>query len=176
LIASRKDVLARGENVPGISEPEMDARQRALVAGWRHAKRGSWDAVAELDAQLARFAPGEPLYDLATQLRIEQRLESDRPEAAAEAEALARKLLVRRWVPKIGLLHARAAIRADDTVVAWASLQTLARVAATEPLARSQRGRDLAQRVLELGRALPDERYSELEELLVKPKRDASES
>lgn len=180
LIASRKDALARGENLPSVSDTELDARQRALVAGWRHAKRGSWDAVAELDAQLARFAPGEPLFDLATQLRIEQRLESDRPEAAAEAQALARKLLVRRWVPKVGLLHARAALRAEDSVAAWASLQTLARVASTAPLARSQRGRDLAQRVLELGRALPDERYAELEALLVKPKenpkRDASES
>jgi tetratricopeptide (TPR) repeat protein len=181
LIASHKAALARGENVPGLSETGLDAPQRALVAGWRHAKMGSWDAVAKLDPELARIAPGEPLFELATRLRIEQRLDSERPEAAAEAQALARRLLLRLPVPRVGLLHARAAVRAEDSVAAWRSLQRLARRASTGSVAFTPLGRDLAQRVLEIGRALPDERFAELEALLVKrkredPKRDASES
>ena len=110
--------------------------------------------MTDLDAELARIEPGAALFDAATRLRISWRLASDDPEAAAEAQTLAETLMLRRWNPYDALLRARAAIRADRPRDAWGSLQRVAGRTNT-----TQRGRVLAERVLEVARELPEDRF-----------------
>jgi hypothetical protein len=137
-----------------------------LIAGWRHAAARNWEAVTDLDAELARIEPGESLFEAASHVRIGWRLATDDPEAAAEAQALAETLLLRSWNSYDALLRARAAIRANRPLDAWSSLQRVARRATA-----TQRGRALAERVLEIGRELPEDRFRALrDELAGRPR------
>jgi len=157
LIASRKLELAAGDAGSGIPEGDLDPRHAAVIAGWRHAEARDWDALARLDAELARIGPGEPLYDAAARLRIAGLLAADDPQAAAHAQALAETLLLRSWNAYDALLHARAAIRANRPNDAWGSLQRVAR-----RITANQRGRTLAERALEIARELPEDRFRAL--------------
>ncbi len=153
-IASQKFELTQGRAVPGISDTELDPRASALIAGWRHVAALNWKGVTDLDAELERILPGEPLFDAASRLRIVQRLAADDPEAAAEAQALAEVLLLRSWNPFDALLHARAAIQANRPRDAWGSLHRVAGRTTATP-----RGRALGERVLEIARDLPVDRF-----------------
>jgi len=131
---------------------DLDAPRAAVVAAWGHAGSGEWGGVARLDAALAAFEPGSPLFEEATRLRIRARLSQDDPGLAAEAEALAVTLLLRHWHPYEALLLARAANRAGHPRMA---IGALARVADTA--ARNQRGRVLLERALEIAEGIPGE-------------------
>jgi spermidine synthase len=151
LIAGRKFDLLRGA-VPGISDVQLEPRYAALIAAWRDVEARDWDAVAALDPELARIGPGEPLYEAATRLRITQRLVGGGASEATQAEALAATLLSRRWHPYDALLHARAALRANQPLAARGSLQRVA-----DSVAENQRGRVLAERALEIAAELPED-------------------
>jgi tetratricopeptide (TPR) repeat protein len=168
LIASRKSELTQREVDSGIPNAELDPRYSTLIAGWRHAEARDWDAVAALDAELARIEPGDALFDAAARLRIVQRLAAANPQAAAEAQALAETLLLRSWHPYDALLHARAATRADRSLAAWGSLQRVA-----DRITETQYGRGLAERALEIARELPEDRFGALRNAFARRARSA---
>lgn len=136
----------------GGSGAEPSVPYAALAEAWRHAQARQWDAVAALDGTLARIRPGDALFEVATRLRVTQRLATRDPEAAAEGEGLAETLLLRHWSPDDALLHARAAAAAGRFAAARGSLQRIA-----EAVGASRRGRALAARALEVAEALPDD-------------------
>jgi predicted membrane-bound spermidine synthase len=152
LLASSALDFTQGRSVGGISEGDLDDRQRAVVAGWRHAAAGDWDAVARLDAELARFEPGDALFEEASRLRANWRLAGQDRAAAAEAQAIVETLISRNWNGTDALLYARAAIAADRPVAAWGSLSQIARA-----LSRQPRAAALAAAALELAEALPED-------------------
>jgi spermidine synthase len=154
LIASRHLELTVGDAVSGIPDGDLDPRHAAVIEAWRRAEARDWDALARLDAQLARIEPGEPLFEAAARLRIARLLAADDPAAAVEAQALAETLLLRGWNAYDALLHARAAIRANRPLDAWGSL---VRVARQTPA--NQRGRALSEQALEIARGLPEDRF-----------------
>jgi spermidine synthase len=168
-IVTRKLEITAGRDDLPVPREQLDPRQVALIAGWRHAALHEWGAVMDLDAELARVEPGDALFYAATQLRITARLAMGDAQQAAEAETLAALLLTRVWQPYDALLHARAAIAAGQPRVALGSLQRVAQ--------RSfaiKRGRVLAERALEVARGLPeDPPYAALRAKLVRRMRGA---
>jgi hypothetical protein len=122
-----------------------------VLAGWRGAAANDWDSVAALDAELARFAAGAPLYEEAIRLRIRWRLARPDPAGGAEAQALAERLLARRWSAEDELLRARAALLAQQPVAAWGSLSRVASALPNHPRAAA-----LAASSLEIAKALPE--------------------
>jgi hypothetical protein len=157
LVASRPFAFAEGKSVAGISERDLDERFAALIAGQRHAAAEDWDAVAALDAELGRIEPGEALFEQVSRLRIHWRLAARGPEAAAEAQAIAETLLVRKWEPQDALLRARAAIAAGRPAAAWGALSRIA-----EALPKHRRPGPLAAAALEIAEALPEETARDL--------------
>jgi spermidine synthase len=157
LVASQPLPFSQGRSVAGISEADLDDPLAAMVAGWRHAARKDWEAVAALDAELGRIEPGDALFEVAGRLRVRWRLATGDPEAAAEAQALVETLLTRNWRPEDALLRARAALAAGRPVAAWGSL---IRIADLPPRQRPA-GR-LVEAALEIAEALPEERARDL--------------
>jgi hypothetical protein len=131
-----------------------------VVEGFRYTRAGDTDALATLDGQLARIAPGDPLFAEASRMRIQWRLDRGGPEAAAEAQEIAEILLRRRWVVHDSLLRATAAIAANRPQEAWASLERVG-TAGRGPQARSN-----AARALALARQLPEAVAGDLPERL----------
>jgi spermidine synthase len=168
LIASQRIALGQGATVEALSEAELEPPFEALIAGWRYAEVRDWDAIAALDADLARIRPGEALFGAAARLRIAWRLAANDAQEAAQALAVAETLLVRGWTPYDGLLHARAAIRASRPLDAWGSLHRIAARATAGP-----RGRTLVERALEIARELPEDRFEALREQLGRRMRGA---
>jgi spermidine synthase len=148
LVACWLSVLGGGAPVPALEGVALPSEVEAVVEGYRHARARDWNAVAALDAQLARIRPGEALFEEASRLRIQWRLAAEDGERAAEALALAETLLARRWHPDDGLLRASAALAAD---LPWEARATLVRIAS------GRRGVSWAAPALELARRLPDE-------------------
>ena len=152
LLASRVHDVTQGIPVEGISERDLDGRLVAVIAGWRGAAAGDWDAVAAVDAELSRIQPGDALFEEASRLRAGWRIARDEPEAAAEAHAILETLLLRQWTPNDSLLSARAAIAADRPAAAWGSLSLIARAVPTRRGAAA-----VAGPALELAEALPED-------------------
>jgi hypothetical protein len=157
LIASQKLELTEGRATAALRYADLETRHTALIQGWRLADSGNWSAVAELDAELDRIEVGEPLFEMATRLRITWRLNTRDPVAALEALSLADILLLRSWSPSDELLRARAAIGADLPLAARASLLRVAQRSTTNP-----RGRALAGRALEIAQDLQGEQFDGL--------------
>src|SRR5262245_4457309 len=151
LVASRRAAILAGGDDSEIDEARLGPHQRALISGWRQARARDWDAVRALDAELARIAPGDALFDDASRLRINWRLAAGGPQAGAEALAIADVLLARRWHAGDALLRASAAIAAERSSAAWGALEEIARL----PLGAD--ARELAREALPLAQALPDE-------------------
>ncbi len=91
LLASQSFELTQGRPAVGIAEADLDERYTALIASWRHAAAEEWDAVAALDAELARIEAGEALFEEASRLRIRWRLATQDPEAGAAARPSRRR-------------------------------------------------------------------------------------
>jgi predicted membrane-bound spermidine synthase len=169
-IANQKFALTHTAVVEGITEADLDPRFGALIAGWRHSASRDWGAVAALDGELAGIEPGEPLFREASRLRILWRLAEGGPEAGAEAQPLAETLLSRGWNFNDALLRARAAIQANRPDDAWASLHRVVAQAQA-----NERGRATAERVLEIARALPEERQQALRDAFARRTRPNAE-
>lgn len=157
LVASRMADLTAGRPVAGISERDLDERLVAVIAAWRHAAAEEWDALAALDAELARIGPGEALFEAASRLRVRWRLAKQDPEAGAEAQALMETLLSRSWNPQDALLRARAAIAADRPAAAWGSLGRIATFVQKHPEQEA-----LAESAREVADQLPEELAQDL--------------
>ncbi len=152
LVESRSFDLARGQAVEGISEGSLDGPVVTLIAAWRHAEAGEWDAVAALDAELGRIEPGEALFEEASRLRADWRVATEDPALGAEAVAIAERLLSRQWNPVDALLHARAAIVAGRPRAAWGSLSQIARKVSDYP----RKGK-IVEAALDVAKALPED-------------------
>jgi tetratricopeptide (TPR) repeat protein len=152
LAESRAFDLAQGKPIEGISEASLDGPVAAVIASWRHAEAGEWDAIAALDADLGRIQPGEALFEEGSRLRVDWRLASEDPAVGGEALAIAERLLLRQWNPADALLHARAAILAGRPREAWGSLSQIARKLSSYP----RRGRIVAA-ALAVAKALPED-------------------
>ncbi len=158
LLASQIFEISQGKPLAEVTESDLDDRQRALVACWRRAAGGDWNAVAALDSELARFEPGEPLFEEASRMRILWRLATSRPEAGVEAQTIVETLLARNWNPSDDLLRARAAILANRPAAAWGSLSRIVKVLPNHPRAAA-----LAASALEIAKALPEELARDLQ-------------
>jgi hypothetical protein len=156
LLASRRFEVTERRAIPGFSEAALDERLAAVVAGWRHVAAADWEAVAALDAELARSEPGQALFEEAARLRARWRLETADAEEAAEAQELLETLLLRNWTPLDGLLRARAAIAAGRPAAAWGALIRISEMR-TQELPEG-----LALRALEIAEALPEEMARDL--------------
>jgi spermidine synthase len=167
LAESRTFDLARGSPVEGIPEAGLEGPVATVIAGWRHAEAGEWDAIEALEGALARIEPGEALFEEASRLRIDWRLAAADPALGGEALAIAERLLLRQWNPADALLHARAAILADRPREAWGSLSQIAKKLST--YSRSARIRAAA---LEVAKALPAELA---EDVTARLRQDASQ-
>ena len=163
LVTSRIPDLTEGNPVEGISEQDLDARLTAAIAAWRHAAREDWDAVADLDDELAQFAPGEALFQEASRLRAGWRLARKDPGAAAEAQAIAEVLLARQWTAADAVLHARAAIAAGHPRDAWGSLSQVARMARRNPVIKPH-----VEAALQVSDQLPEELRQGVKERLLR--------
>jgi hypothetical protein len=159
----------RGRAVAGVAEADLDERLAAVIAARRHGAAEDWTAVAALDAELGRLAPGEALFEAASRLRVRWRLAAAEPEAAAEAQALAETLLVRQWSPADELLRARAAIAAGRPTAAWGSLSRIADLRQANPQVRA-----LVESALELTASLPEETARDLRTRLRAPRPPAA--
>jgi hypothetical protein len=133
--------------LPGV---DLGGAPGTVSAAYRRARAGDWDALAALDAELAATAPGEALFEEASLLRIQWRLETGDAQRGAEALALVETLLLRHTHPETELLRASAALAARQPAAARASLERIARL--PEPRARAY-----AARALEIAEGLPDE-------------------
>jgi len=142
---------------------DRDAALEAVTAGWRHADAGDREALAGLDAELARILPGDALFEEASRLRIGWRLAARDPEAAREALAVAETLLSRSWDAEDALLRARSALAANRPLAAWGSLARIA-----ERLPQRRWARAIAREALAVAESLPDERAEELRARLVR--------
>ena len=162
LISAQRTVLVAGEEVPGLEPGSLDADLAALIEAWRRAGEKDWPGVAELDEVLERIAPGEALFDLAARARVEWRLAIPDADRAAQALVIAETLLRRNWAPFDALLHAEAAIAAGRIEPAMGSLNNVANRILMAPLASTPQARTLAERALEVARALPEEQQSEV--------------
>ncbi|MDJ0851814.1 MAG: fused MFS/spermidine synthase [Myxococcota bacterium] len=148
--------IAQGGGPPVLLETDPDGALAVVIAGLRHSAAGDWDAVAALDADLAKVAPGESLFEKASRLRIRWRLERGDAASGQEALAIADALLQRRWSGEDTLLRAAAAISAGRPEVAWAELEGVA------AMPQAPGTRRLAGRALETCLALPDETAGDL--------------
>jgi hypothetical protein len=127
----------------------LDARSRALIAGWRANTAEDWEALRAQDAALAEWLPGDLLFPEAARLRAQWRISLPGAELASEAFDLLEPLLRRSTASADLLLFATAATRAGRSDDAWATI---------DRLARSLRSRDVREwaRVSELARELPE--------------------
>ena len=122
LLRLSKREIERGRSPLEFVADPLDARERAVTAGW---SARDPEAVAGLEAELAAVPPLHPLFPEATQLRAQWRIESGEPGAAREAIALVDRLLLESVTPALLLLRARACAGADENEAALHSLAAL---------------------------------------------------
>jgi spermidine synthase len=174
LAMSRVTDLTEGRPVEGISEDRLDPRLAAVIAGWRRAAVAEWDAVAALDGELARFEPGEGLFQEANRLRARWRLATKAPQMSAEAQAIMGNLVARKWSGVDAILYARAAVGAGRPTDAWGSLCEFARMARSNPHLRAQ-----FPSALEVSGQLPEDLARDVGERLrrasARPQREADQ-
>ena len=141
-------------------------RLSALAEASNLSSESEWKRIAQLDASLAKWQPGELLFDEATRLRVGWRLRSGDSERGREAVELTGVLLARGHRTGDYLLLARAAKLAGQWDPAWAALR--------EFLWR-HRGRRLApvivQEVRGIASGLPDSPYAEAVERMLERRR-----
>jgi hypothetical protein len=161
LVASRRAELADGP-VSEVPESDLDAPAAAVLAGWRAAERGDEAESQSRDADLARIAPGHPLFRDAARQRALWRLASGDRTASAEATAILAQLLTYEWRAEDALLYARAAIAAEEPAFAWGALERTAAQSGSDSGKREN-----LRRVFELALALPPEWSALLREHLL---------
>ncbi len=127
------DRRAAAADLPEHARAVIEAR-RALELRER-----DWGAIRALDAELARWQPGELLFEEAAELRVRWRVESGDPRDAADALPLADVLIARDSSAARLLLRARAAARAGRVDLAWITLDALGRSAPPRAVAADAR-------------------------------------
>jgi len=103
-----------------LGEPAL-----ALVEAWESSRAGRWERVRELDPVLARIDRRDTLFAAGTRLRIGWRLEAGDPARAAEALALADRLVPQGPGLEHRLLRARAAAATGAVEAALGDLEAL---------------------------------------------------
>ena len=166
LFMSQVRALAADRPTKGLEGRDLGPQRRALAEGWRAARNEEWSGLRAVDEALGEIRPGDPPFEAATRLRMRWRVEVGDPAEAAEAMDLARMLLLRRWLPGDALLYARAALRAGEVEVATRELRDVARQAMTRRGGERRQTQTIAQRLLEIARELPPERYAEFRGLI----------
>ena len=136
---------------------DLPEHVRALAQGERDLAQGDWQAVRALDPILARWQPGEILFQEALRMRVRWRIASGDPELAREALALSDALFHRDHLIEDYVWRAEAAALAGLPAFAWASLREIG-----EHLPRGVRGADGPQRGLSIAARLPPDPNSEV--------------
>jgi spermidine synthase len=129
LLVLRSEELTRGED-PDALLPAVaaDPLARAVLEGWRRARKGRMVEVRELEDALRRAVPHEPLHESALRLRLGWRYASGDPRLAREAIALFDPFMAEAANPRDAFLRARLAVAAGDLPAAYASLLEIAEV------------------------------------------------
>jgi hypothetical protein len=126
LLRARRTALVGGASPESIGLPEPTTPAEAsLIEAWRREQRGEWPALRALDADLASFEPGAPLFAEATRSRVAWRLAANDPALAREACDLLDLSLANGSGPGDVALHARAALAAGEPPRALATLAYL---------------------------------------------------
>jgi len=129
----------------------------AVLWGGALRQRGDWQALAALDAALARVEASDALFRNALELRAIWRIELGGEQNGGEALALVDVALARGAPLPTYLLRAQAAGVARRPNAAWAALDEVA-----ERLGRTPGMHRLARRALELSMQLPEHPRAEL--------------
>jgi spermidine synthase len=146
MLAPKKDPNAER----AIEARPGDAPWMAVLRGPDLRAGDDWTELAELDAQLARVQPGDPLFRKAAELRAEWRVESGETPRAAEALEIVDRALARGGSLQLYLLRARAAAADRQPKIAWTALEHLASALGKNPAARR-----LARRAQVVAAGLP---------------------
>lgn len=125
LLLLQRRAIERGEPLEHPIE-DLAPAARAVAQGWRLQEEGEPTGLRALEPELARVAPGEPLFAEAVRLRAAWRTRSGEPARAREAVALLDPVLAFRNETEDLVRRARAAAAAGDTRAALASLTELA--------------------------------------------------
>lgn len=108
---------------PDIAWTERD---RLVEAASQHVIAKDFDALAALDADLAKIDARDLRFDVATRLRATWRINADDPARAGEAITLLDDLLRRHRAAQNYYLRASAAVAAGEDDIAWAGIRQLA--------------------------------------------------
>lgn len=125
-LASARAGLIVTRSTEGLEFTDWSPAERAVIAAYRHVAAKQWDAVRELDADLASLRPGALLYDSAARARAGWRIEGGRRDDNREAIAIIDELLTRQRTPDHYLMRAKAGRAVGDTKLAWAALDQVA--------------------------------------------------
>jgi spermidine synthase len=139
-----------GAEAGAVEALPTDAAWAAVLRARESARRGDWQELAALDAQLAQVRPGDPYFGSAAGLRATWRVETGDAARGAEALAIVDTAIARGGQTALYLLRARAALAAGRPQAAWLALEHLAEV-----LRRSPQTRQIARRALTLFGELP---------------------
>jgi spermidine synthase len=175
-LASNPESTAARESLYAVLGPEALAgdpseRLSALADASRLANASEWERIAQLDASLAQWQPGELLFNEATRLRVDWRLRSGDSERGREAMELTGVLLARRHRTGDYLLLARTAKLAGRWDPAWAALGEFLRRHRGRPLPPA-----IAQEVRGIASSLPDSPYAEAVERVLERRRIGTSS
>ncbi|MEE3325883.1 MAG: hypothetical protein VX252_00940 [Myxococcota bacterium] len=136
--------------VPDSIEIDELPRQEALfVRANRLARAADWDALSELDSQLALWPRGALFYPEVQRLRVSWRVQDRTPARAEEAIQILDPLIVMGGSVNDLMNRAEAAAAAGRVDYAWATLdRILQRIrAASRPRVTLRRALDLARRL-----------------------------
>jgi spermidine synthase len=120
--------VARGLRLAKRGEGEVAGEPpaaRALASAWRAEAAGDWVRVRELDPELARVAPPDPLFPEIARLRARARLAEPGAAAGQSALEVLRPLLPTEASLGDFLLWARAAEKAGESELAWAAVDRI---------------------------------------------------
>jgi hypothetical protein len=123
---TRRPSRANDPDMLELAEP-LEGPASAVVSGWRLAAAGEWQALRELEPELASAVWFDPAYQDAQRLRAQWRAASDDPVLHAEAVAIASDFLRSNAVSEDLLVGAQAFAAADQGESAVRLLEALSK-------------------------------------------------
>ena len=137
---------------PGSINPaNLPPREALFVRGTRLVSDKNWEALSELDSELALWPRGSLLYPEVQRMRIVWRVADGTPERAEEVLEIIDPLIIMGARLSDVLQRAEVSAAAGRVDYAWASLERF-----TQRLAAGGRQVALARRGLALARLLPE--------------------
>ena len=136
LRVQRRGVESGAARYLELAEP-LDGAAAAVVAGWRHAAAGDWQALRALEPALAAAELRDPAYRDALRLRVQWRNAGGDPALHAQALEIATEMLRGELTPGDAAVAAEAFAAAGQRVQALQLLDLLSRMGGNRGAARA---------------------------------------